>query len=810
MSRKTVDHAISYEQLVQHAPEPIFWKDTAGVYLGCNQPFLAMVGASDPLDIIGKTDFDFCWHQQADCLKQHDLLVLSSQRSQALETQLDLGDGSKAYYTLSKNPLYAPKGHIIGIMGTALDITHFKRSQSQAQHALSMFKQFADMLPETVYWLDINQHYLSFNKRGFEVSGTESFEKDFAGKTPLDLFPQEMAEAIIAHHQEVIRTGKIMSFEEIVPDHITHQPKVVNASIAPLFDDNQQIIGTCGISIDITQEKRYKEELMQLTAKLKDDVHMLKQFADMLPEPFYWLDLNQYFLGANQRVLQVTGTQSFARDFAGKTPMDLYPEAMANAIIAHHQEVIRRQEVLTFEEAIRDVSTKQYKIFSATIAPLFDAQGKLVGTCSICIDITKEKQLQEDLFAAKEKAEVASQAKSQFITNMSHDIRTPITGILAMNKRTLAQVDKIKGMLAQSPPEEHSTVESELDMIYDDQGLLMVSTNELLELCNNILDVVQIESGKTIEQVERFNLRQLIQKTCYLLQSVAESKQLTLSVSIDDHIPDDFVGIRLYLERILTNLVSNALKFTSEGEVKIGVFCGADMVTAPGASCEVIISVQDTGIGIAKDKQHVIFENFSRLTPSYQGIHKGAGLGLYMVKSYVETMQGQITVDSVEGRGSDFRVTLPLTIATPVANTEPDHACTDASQDCPMPSAGAHVLIVEDHPAAALGLKSAVEKFHCTVDVAKDGQHALNMAQEVAYQMIFMDVGLPDISGIEVTRQIRHLTDKTRAAVPIIAVTGHAGNPEQRLACFAMGMQAVFDKPLSEDALQALLAAFIA
>lgn len=803
--------------VVRNLPGIAYWKNASGEYLGCSQAFLALVGLKNEADVVGKTDFDLCWQKQAPQLRAHDHKVMKSKQAHSLKEQVVVDDGSKRTYAVEKKPFYNAKGEVIGIIGISIDITasedEEKRLEDEVQKRLKdevyLLRQLADKLPVPFYWLDLDQYYLGINEQALKASGTRSYQHHFSGRTPLDLYPEHMAQEIIDHHREVIEQQKILSFEESIHDVTTKAYKVFNATIAPLYSSAGEIIGTHGVSIDITQEKAYEKQLLELTEKLKGEVHLLKQFADMIPQPFYWLDLNQYYLGVNKCNIEVTGTSSYEVDFLGNTPFDLYPEEMANAIVTHHQEVIRKREILCFEESILDVATKEYKLFSATIAPLFDSDGELIGTCGISVDITKEKQLQYDLLKAKKRADAASQAKSTFIANMSHDIRTPITGILAMAER-------IRYSAAEAMSLDHEDLQETLDQLatdaQEDSTMLMAATHELLNLCNEILEVVKLESGQTTGKVEAFSLQKMLEEAVGLLKPAFVEKGLEFTYDIGAMVPVHLQGERLYLNRVLLNLLSNALKFTQEGFVRVKVERIDDAPCDPGSTVVLKLTVADSGIGIPADKKGLIFENFSRLTSSYDGVYKGSGMGLYTVQQYTKSLQGTIRVDSVEGEGSVFTVEVPMLVASEEAVAQGEQERLKKAKrntlETPSPAVvrrrgsrvksepdGPRVLVVEDSKLAFVALEMLLRPYQCRVDHAATAQEGVDMAGAEPYELVLMDVGLPDFSGIEATRLIRE--QKDAEALPIVAVTGHADDPEQCQACFEAGMQRVLSKPAS-------------
>ena len=278
----------------------------------------------------------------------------------------------------------------------------------------------------------------------------------------------------------------------------------------------------------------------------------------------------------------------------------------------------------------------------------------------------------------------------------------------------------------------------------------MSATNELLSLCNDILGVVQLESGQNKEISECFHLEHLLSHTTTLLQPVAHDKNLALSYQLDPEIPVFLSGERLKIDRILLNLSSNALKFTKTGYVKIIVRkcrTRTNKITKHDhAHLPIEIIVEDSGMGIPKDKQEIIFECFSRLTRSHTGSYKGSGLGLYTVRQYVKQLGGSILVESDVDKGSRFIVTLPLQIGH---KRECPSILKEETIDTDLSKVSA--LIVEDSEPAAIGLQQQLQNFDCKVDVAKDGRSALQLTQKNAYDIIFMDMGLPDIDEATVT-----------------------------------------------------------
>ncbi len=421
------------------------------------------------------------------------------------------------------------------------------------------------------------------------------------------------------------------------------------------------------------------------------------------------------------------------------------------------------------------------------------------------------------------KAEV-SKTKSEFIANISHDIRTPITGILGMVQDMLDAADSVQVVL-----ESHDLKETKqalgrfLETVQNDSSYLKGAADELLQLCNEVLEVVKLESGYQEGNSETFDFFTLIEHNFNLLQPIAQHKDIAFTYEIDEAVPRYLKGLRIYTDRVLLNLISNALKFTEKGKVAVFVqpISSKDNIPSLGKKVMLQICVSDTGPGIPSDKFDTIFEHFSRLTPAYQGLYKGAGLGLYTVKRYVAAMKGSIEISSTVSKGSCFTVTLPFIMSRsseiPINNSiSAKHTSITTKRKLPdiqisntQHTTYASILVIEDSQLAAFAVKKMLEAFQCEVDIAESGAHAITMINSKEYNLIFMDIGLPDINGIELSKNIRLLPDKQKAETPIITLSGHADDEEMCKKAAEAGIQDVLSKPAQPSEIESILKRYI-
>ncbi len=546
---------------------------------------------------------------------------------------------------------------------------------------------------------------------------------------------------------------------------------------------------------------------------------ILNGLVDNIPHAIFWKDKNLVFQGCNKKFALQFGLDD-PKDIIGKTDFDFpFSRKMVEKYHLDDKEVLLGISKENYEETQRQADGTVKTVLVSKI-PLY-LNETITGLLGIYFDITDRKAQEEELKIAKKKAESSSKAKSEFIANMSHDIRTPLSGILGMAQALFHVSNETYEGLQKKPLDEFDPLDllkQFLTTVDEDSQLLMRAAHELLSFCNEILETMHLESGNRFKEAESFNLHEIIEHNINLLQPSAHHKQLELSFEVDECLPTYFNGLRSYLDRSLLNLLSNALKFTEQGFVRVKVTLDHSKLQAIppsyGDILQLLIIIEDSGIGIPKDKFEIIFEHFSRLTPSYQGLYKGSGLGLYTVKRYLEAMNATIELESDLGQGSTFTIRLPLIVSDHSDCKKPSTQWIKKPRSAtleiiseiePKHPVTASILIVEDNIIATKALQIGLKGFRCSCDHAENGMQAISMVQKNNYDLIFMDIGLPDMDGIEVTKRIRAFDVHT----PIIALTGHANDPEKRLESFEVGIQEVLSKPLPTTQIAPILQEYV-
>ncbi|MBA2651053.1 MAG: PAS domain-containing sensor histidine kinase [Tatlockia sp.] len=526
-----------------------------------------------------------------------------------------------------------------------------------------LLKQLYEQLPVHIYFKNSSFEYLACNPSQASDSGLVS-PKNIVGLTDYDLFPKDLADQIRKNDMEVLRQGKACVFDENFSNLSMESPFYLTHKI-PLFNNKDETIGLAGISLNIT-DRKLKEKKTVLEKEALEIT--LAGILENLPGHVYWKNQHSIYQGCNLAQAISAGFSTPA-EMVGKTDNEMPWCHEAPILRESDLTVMNNKTSITREEASQLAGSEHVSTFLSKKSPLFNAKGEVIGVLGISFDITERKEMEKELHQAKIAAEAANHAKSEFIANMSHDLRTPLTGIIGMTQEMFNTADDIRPLIEQATGDEKAASQNNyftllkhiVETVQEDSQLLIGATDELLELCNEILETMRLESGHKPIDAESFNLQDLIKRNISLLQPTAAHKKLSLSYEIDKLIPTYFCGLRNYLDRTLLNLLSNALKFTETGFVKLKVKLVDDSHSTyqTGESLIVEITVEDSGMGIPKDKFETIFEHFSRLTPSYQGMYKGAGLGLYTVKRYIEAMNATIEVDSeIEERVLSLRFPL--------------------------------------------------------------------------------------------------------------------------------------------------------
>ena len=555
-----------------------------------------------------------------------------------------------------------------------------------------------------------------------------------------------------------------------------------------LLNKYQNIIGT------------YDKENLSIEEIVEYVVNYYESIIFCMPGNVYWLDNHGTALGCNKNVLKMFGLNSLTQ-FKGLTfeEMGKIGSWSLEATQSFKKDTLEvtytGKAKLNIEEPIIPNSNGKLIHFLTSRVPLFDHIGSVIAIVGISIDITERKNMEKALQDAKEKADAANNAKTEFLKNMRHDIRTPLSGIVGFAELLNTENNKEK--------------------IKEFTNGLVQSSKELLRFLNEVLESINIASGEIPLLKQTFNLKHKLADVIKLYKPKAFEKRLNLDFIFDESIPKYVIGDSVRIYRIVLELVGNALKFTQIGHVKVY----AKLVKQRESKIIIKLEIEDTGPGIPEEKKQELFIRFKRLIPSYGGVYKGSGLGLFIAKQFIDDLEGEIYIENNANKGTKFICLIPMrgSLIDESFVEEMlivDHVFFDndtinlPQQNSVMSKRESRILIVEDQLQSSIVVKTILNNFGCNVDVAKDGQTAIDFFKNNSYDLILMDIGLPDINGYEVTKQIRLYEKSFNTRVPIVALTAHFSE-EEKQRCLEASMNAIFIKPLLKEKMIDILTAFV-
>jgi PAS domain S-box-containing protein len=487
--------------------------------------------------------------------------------------------------------------------------------------------------------------------------------------------------------------------------------------------------------------------------------------ADAVPDLLLRLDISGSILWANRHTQRVFGMdaaalrQSNIRTFFADDSKNAFAEALDSVRGCGH-----------YEREVRMRTVAGEVPFLVSGAGIFDPDKGLVAIAGVAKDISSLKLVEAQMARAKELAESANRAKSEFVANMSHEIRTPLNAVIGLSELALEHP---------VPAELHNFLSN-----------IRSSGTNLLAIVNDILDFSKIEAGKLELASERFELAPVLDLVRTHALAHIQGKNLVVEFHPPADLPQALVGDRMRLGQVLTNLVSNAVKFTPEGRVDVVI----SLSSRPENRLALRFEVRDTGIGMTGEQIGALFQPFVQAESSTTRRFGGTGLGLTICKRLVDLMGGSLEVESTPGRGSTFVATLPFSRPYLPQGT-PDPALDAAAG--PAMFTGRRALLAEDNPVNRLVAQATLTRFGLSVDIAVDGLEALERVGSAAepYDVVFMDVQMPQMDGIEATRRIRRLPGAE--TLPIIAMTANAF-AQDRASCMAAGMNDFVPKPFEK------------
>jgi PAS domain S-box-containing protein len=497
---------------------------------------------------------------------------------------------------------------------------------------------------------------------------------------------------------------------------------------------------------------------MRVEATLRETEAEYRQLVESSTDVAWRIDTSGRFTFMNNASEQVLGWNP--ANLRGKLFTTISDPASIDRDRVALAHLLSGDELWGYETVARNASGGKVHL-KLSARPQRDEAGHITGAQGILHDISLEVSTRDALRVARETAEQADAAKSAFLANMSHEIRTPMTGILGTADLILD---------SDLTPEQRRSVE-----------LIVASGETLLTIINDILDLSKIEAGQLALEDIALDLPHLLHDTVSLMSSAARNKAVELVLEVGDDVPRAVRGDPTRLKQVLNNLVSNAIKFTTEGRVTVR----ASMASREDDVGVIRFAVRDTGIGIEPEAVARIFEPFRQADVSTTRNYGGTGLGLSISRRLVEMMGGALEVDSIPGVGSEFHFTIGMPIAA-------EAEATGARASAPAKRGNLHVLIVEDNPVNQEVASTMLRRRGHSVDIVSNGREAVDAVARQRFDVVLMDLQMPILDGMAATAEIR--ANERGKRVPIIALTANAASGE-RDRCLAAGMDDYVAKP---------------
>ncbi|MGK5014769.1 PAS domain-containing protein [Janthinobacterium sp. HLS12-2] len=685
-----------------------------------------------------------------------------------------------SHWIVSYHPIFGPDQQLLGVSGLWLDVSERRRSEAEFRRSKHLFGTIIENIPAMVFVKRADKLSFEMVNRHAELTLGRSREQ-LLGKTDHDFFPPQQASAFISADRKLLATGQMVEIEQEAINTADGTTRHFTTRKVVLRDDAGRASHVLGVSIDITERKRATEVLHATTLRLEQSERFIRTVTDNLPGMVsYWgADLRCRF--ANNFYNEWFGRNS--AELAGIHMRELLGQELFD-VYAPHVEGVLAGRPQSFERDLLDPAGQVCHTWTNYI-PDVDDGGGVRGFFVLASDVSELKrtelrlhELNEQMVRARDKAEAASTAKSEFVANMSHEIRTPMNAIIGLAR-----------LLEESPLErrERSYV-----------GKIQMATQSLLNIVNDVLDFSKIEAGQMVLEQHRFQLERMLDSVGVLLASSAWARGVEPVFVLGPGVPDELVGDALRVEQILINLVGNAVKFTSHGEVVLAIAKVAE--DAAGATLE--FSVRDTGIGIGAAEQERIFDAFSQGDSGTSRKYGGTGLGLAICRRMVELMGGKLSVKSALGEGSDFRFSCRFDKVAPPSEPPPKSAPRALS-----------LLIVDDNASVRAMLEDwcAAQGWHSRS--ADSGAAGLALLRASASGMdglppadlVMLDAAMPGMDGISMLTEAR--ADEHLVLPPVIMLVADQDSENLERLADSLMLAGIVSKPATPARLLAAVTA---
>jgi PAS domain S-box-containing protein len=633
------------------------------------------------------------------------------------------------------------------VEGLAMDITERKHIEEALRASETELRTLVNAIPDMVWLKNENGVYLKCNHQFEKFVGKA--EKDIVGKTDYDLVDKALADFFREKDKSAIIAGKPTINEEQITFASDGQIEFLETIKTPIYGSDGQVIGVLGIGRNITKRKQMSEKLRESEAKFRN-------LIEKTPIPMCFVNNREELEYFNPRFIKLFGYD--------RTDVPTLSEWW---LLAYPDETYRQWVLETWNKAVAksadnctDIEPIEYRVTCKDGNIRNVEIGGIVlenGFLATFIDATERKRAEEALCRAKESADVANRAKTEFLATMSHEIRTPMNAILGFT-------ELLEKLITE--PRQKSYLNA-----------IQSGGKTLLRLINDILDLAKIESGKIALQYESVNFHKFLDEVVQIFAQKIKQKKLEMIFEFEHALPSFLIIDELRLRQILFNLLGNAIKFTDNGYIRLTAAAVSD--TYDGNFIDLCITVEDSGIGIPAEQRERIFEPFNKFEPKGLRKYEGTGLGLSISRRLCEIMGGELRLSSEEGSGSVFTLILPkveITSSADILKRNEFEPIPDIS------TLAGIIMIVDDVDSNRQLIKESFRGTMLTVTEAENGLAALEKIRQEKPDLILMDLKMPVMDGFEACRRIK--ADPDLKSIPVVAITASSLETRERLHYF--------------------------
>lgn len=678
------------------------------------------------------------------------------------EYRIKKADGTLVWVEDKTKDVVDQAGKVILHEGIFQDISDRKNLEEVKSAKDHQYRMLASNIPDTnIFLVDEDRKYVLAEGTNFDKWGLK--REDFEGKYLKDLQLTPYAE-INAILDRVFLKG------EVVESQFFLNGRYFQRIVRPI-SENGKVKFALSIVRDIHEEYKAKNDLLQSEEKYRRLVEESTEIIFSLSEAYllHYVSPNvKQFLGYDSQ--EVTGRSIF--DFIHLDDLGVFQE-----MLSENQNFLAENQFLEFRLRHKN---GEYRVFNSNGKLIEDKDGIHRYYTGVARDISKLKEAQKELLIAKENAELASQVKSQFLSVMSHEIRTPMNAVIGLAHFLMEENPR---------PDQLENLKT-----------LQFSAENLMALINDILDFNKIDSGKVELEMAHFDIRNLVHRTIHSHSFLAKEKGLKLSFLVDESIPQVLIGDSLRLGQVINNLLSNAIKFTEKGIVKVSLSCESIHKN----NVEIKFQFEDSGIGIPESKRKSIFEAFTQASSSTSRKYGGTGLGLAIVKRLVELFGGEILVKPRPGGGSIFEFSLVIEFL------EEKKSQLNRDRENSLKSLGqSSILVAEDNSVNQILIKKFLTKWSVeNLVITGDGKQALEAFEQGEFDIVLLDLQMPELDGFEVAKAIRNHSKEEKRNLPILALTATSLN-EVKSELEGAGFNDYIPKPFSPEELYEKIIKFL-